>query len=141
MNLTTRGQINGNYLLKTPGMSEYMHEHYTVAHGLPLYLTNLLERFEQVKHRDKEDVTGIVYLDFPKAFDKVPHPRFFKELNCHGIGRKVLTGINTWLKDRKQGMDMRQVLRTEKAHQWNHKGSVLGSRLTFLRNRSKEVLT
>lgn len=56
---------------------------------------------------DKEDMINIVYLDFPKAFDKVPHPRFFKELNCHGIGRKVLTWINTWLKDRKQGMNIR----------------------------------
>lgn len=77
---------------------------------------------------DKEDVIGIVYLDFPKAFDKVPHPRFFKELNCHGTGRKVLTWINTWLKDRKQGMNMRvKFSRTEKAHQWNHKVSLLGS--------------
>lgn len=84
-----------------------MHNHYTVEHGLPLCLTNLLECFEQVKHMDKEDIIGIVYLDFPKAFDKVPHPRFFKELNCHGRGRKVLTWINTWMKDRKQGMNMR----------------------------------
>lgn len=56
---------------------------------------------------DKEDMIDIVYLDFPQAFDKVPYPRFFKELNCHGIGRKVLTWINTWLKDRKQGMNIR----------------------------------
>lgn len=109
-------------------MSGNTNKHYTVEHGIPLCLTNLLECFEQVKHMDKEDVIGIVYLDFPKAFDKVPHPRFFKELNCHGTGRKVLTWINTWLKDRKQGMNMRvKFSRTEKAHQWNHKVSLLGS--------------
>lgn len=56
---------------------------------------------------DKEGWIDTVYLDFPKAFDKVPHPRFFEELNCHEIGRKVLTWINTWLKDRKQGMNIK----------------------------------
>lgn len=83
-----------------------MHNHYTVERGLPSCLTNLLECFEQVNHVDKE-TTGMVCLDFPKEFNKVPHPRFFKELKCHGIGRKALTWINTWLKDRKQGMNMR----------------------------------
>lgn len=31
-----------------------MHNHYTVEHGLPLCLTNLVEHFEQVMHMDKE---------------------------------------------------------------------------------------
>lgn len=116
-------------------MSEYMHKHYTAEHGLPLCLTNLLECFEQVKHMDKEDIIGIVYLDFPKAFDKVPHSRFFKELNCHEIGRKSPHMDKHLAERQERGYEYEiQVLRTEKAHQENHKGSVLGSRLTEAKN-------
>ena len=35
----------------------------------------------------------IVYLDFAKAFDKVPHIRLFKQLEAHGITGPVLLWI------------------------------------------------
>uniref|UniRef100_A0A8C4XYG1 Reverse transcriptase domain-containing protein n=1 Tax=Gopherus evgoodei TaxID=1825980 RepID=A0A8C4XYG1_9SAUR len=44
----------------------------------------------------------MVYLDFQKAFDKVPHQRFLRKLSCHGIKGKVLSWIENWLKDREQ---------------------------------------
>lgn len=31
-----------------------------------------------------------IYLDFQNVFDKVPHPKAFKILSCHGIEGKVL---------------------------------------------------
>uniref|UniRef100_K7EZH3 Reverse transcriptase domain-containing protein n=1 Tax=Pelodiscus sinensis TaxID=13735 RepID=K7EZH3_PELSI len=66
-------------------------------------LTNLLEFFEGVnKHADKGDPVDIVYLDFQKAFDKVPHQRLLCKLHGHGIRGKVLSWIENWLKDRKQ---------------------------------------
>uniref|UniRef100_A0A452IGB1 Reverse transcriptase domain-containing protein n=1 Tax=Gopherus agassizii TaxID=38772 RepID=A0A452IGB1_9SAUR len=66
-------------------------------------LTNLLEFFEGVnKHVDKGDPVDIVYLDFQKAFDKVPHQRLLRKLSCHGIKGKVLSWIENWLKDREQ---------------------------------------
>ena len=58
-----------------------------------------------------EDVTSFVdkglpvdaiYLDFSKAFDKVPHKRLIKKLKVHGVGKKVLQWIQNWLTDRKQ---------------------------------------
>ncbi|CAM4564109.1 unnamed protein product [Caretta caretta] len=66
-------------------------------------LTNLLESFEGVnKHVDKEDPVGIVYLDFQKAFDKIPHQRLLHKLSCHWIRGKILSWIENWLKDREQ---------------------------------------
>ena len=32
----------------------------------------------------------VVYLDFQKAFDKVPHQRFLLKLKAHGIGNDVI---------------------------------------------------
>uniref|UniRef100_A0A8C3F3S5 Reverse transcriptase domain-containing protein n=1 Tax=Chrysemys picta bellii TaxID=8478 RepID=A0A8C3F3S5_CHRPI len=66
-------------------------------------LTNLLEFFEGVnKHVDKGDPVDIVYLDFQKAFDKVPHQTLLSKVSGHGIKGKVLSWIENWLKDREQ---------------------------------------
>ncbi|CAM4368574.1 unnamed protein product [Caretta caretta] len=54
------------------------------------------------KHVDKGDPVDIVYLDFQKAFDKVPHQRLLCKLSCHGIRRKILSWTENWLKDREQ---------------------------------------
>ena len=48
-------------------------------------LTNLLAYLENVtKHVDSGPV-GTLYLDFSKAFDKVPHRRLPMKLKAHGI--------------------------------------------------------
>ncbi|CAM5086896.1 unnamed protein product [Natator depressus] len=66
-------------------------------------LTNLLEFFEgDTKHVDKGDSLDTVYLDFQKAFDNVPHQRLLRKLSCHGVRGKILSWIETWLKDREQ---------------------------------------
>ncbi|CAM4653796.1 unnamed protein product [Lepidochelys kempii] len=65
-------------------------------------LINLLEFFEGVnKHVDKGDPVDIVYLDFQKAFNKVPHQRLLHKLSCHGIRGKILSWIENW-EDREQ---------------------------------------
>ena len=67
------------------------------------FLTNLLEFFEVVTSRvDRGEPVDIVYLDFQKAFDKVPHKRLVSKIKVHGIGGNVLTWIENWLADRKQ---------------------------------------
>ena len=70
-------------------------------------LTNLLEFFEDVTSRmDKGEPVDVVYLDFQKAFDKVPHKRLVCKIRAHGIGGRVLTWIENWLADRKQRVGM-----------------------------------
>ncbi|XP_059822785.1 uncharacterized protein LOC132392642 [Hypanus sabinus] len=66
-------------------------------------LTNLLECFEDVTMKmDKGEPVDVVYLDFQKAFDKVPHRRLGGKIRAHCIGGRVLTWIENWLADRKQ---------------------------------------
>ena len=42
----------------------------------------------------------IIYLDFQKAFDKVPHQRLVLKLKAHGIGDSITDWIEQWLTDR-----------------------------------------
>ena len=44
----------------------------------------------------------VVYLDFQKAFDKVPHQRLILKLKAHGIGNDIIYWIETWLTHRRQ---------------------------------------
>ena len=55
-------------------------------------LTNLLDFMEEVtKKLDNGESVDLVYLDFAKAFDKVPYVRLIKKLQAHGIcGRTLL---------------------------------------------------
>ena len=44
----------------------------------------------------------VIYLDFKKAFDKVPHQRLILKLKQHGMGNSIINWIEQWLTDRKQ---------------------------------------
>ena len=44
----------------------------------------------------------IIYLDFSKAFDKVPKERLLLKLIEHSIEGKIHAGIRDWLTGRKQ---------------------------------------
>ena len=44
----------------------------------------------------------IIYLDFQKAFDKVPHQRLILKLKSHGMGNSIINWIEQWLTDRRQ---------------------------------------
>ena len=44
-----------------------------------------------------EKPVDIVYLDFQKAFDKVPHQRLLLKLKARGIGSDVINWIEKWL--------------------------------------------
>ena len=58
------------------------------------YLTNLLEYLETLsKLIDEGHAVDVVYLDFAKAFDKVPYAHLSAVLSSHGIGRDVLGWI------------------------------------------------
>jgi hypothetical protein len=64
---------------------------------------NLLDFFERVtKDLDEGRNVDVVYLDFSKAFDKVPHKRLIKKLKAHGIEGELSKWIENWLGDRRQ---------------------------------------
>ena len=44
----------------------------------------------------------VIFLDFAKAFDKVPHERLLRKMEAYGIGGEVLTWVREWLRNRKQ---------------------------------------
>ena len=65
--------------------------------------TNLLEFLERcTRILDEGDPLDIVYLDFAKAFDKVPHKRLLNKMESMGIGGDILKWTENWLKDRRQ---------------------------------------
>ena len=66
-------------------------------------LTNLLCFFEEItKWVDEGSPVDVIYLDFKKAFDKVPHQRLILKLKSHGMGNSIINWIEQWLTYRKQ---------------------------------------
>ena len=66
-------------------------------------LTNLLCFFEEItKWVDDGSPVDVIYLDFQKAFDKVPHQRLILKLKSHGMENSIITWIEQWLTDRRQ---------------------------------------
>ena len=62
-------------------------------------LTNMLCFLEEItKWIDEGSPVDIIYLDFQKAFDKVPHPRVLIKLKAHDIGDSITDWIEQWLR-------------------------------------------
>ena len=65
--------------------------------------TNLIEYLDTLtKLVDEGYCVDVIYLDFAKAFDKVPHRRLLLKLEAHGVSGKVLQWIQSWLTARLQ---------------------------------------
>ena len=60
---------------------------------------------EITKWLDEGSPVDIIYLDFQKAFYKVPHQRLLLKLKAHGIRDGISDWIEQWLTDRRQRVD------------------------------------
>src|SRR3989442_12847623 len=66
-------------------------------------LSNLLiSQYHIMKLRDKKVAMDIIYLDFQKAFDKVPYVNLMKKVRSLGIGGKLGDWVKNWLRNRQQ---------------------------------------
>ena len=66
-------------------------------------ITNLLNFYNYVFCEcDRSSAVDVVFLNFQKAFDKVPHRRLMKKVRALGIVDNVATWIESWLSGRRQ---------------------------------------
>ena len=91
-------------------------------------VTQLLEFLEDITQSiDNGDEVDVIYLDFCKAFDKVPHRKLLQKLYAYGIRGKVHAWVKEFLSGREQ-----QVIVNGSQSTWKNitsgipQGSVLG---------------
>ena len=54
------------------------------------------------KYIDQGHSVEVIYLEFAKAFDKVPHARLSFVLQAHGVAGEAVKWINNWLEEGQQ---------------------------------------
>ena len=65
-----------------------------------LQLLNVLDQWTEAL--DNNETIDAIYMDFMKAFDKVPHKRLIHKLRSYGISEQSCTWVESFLSQRKQ---------------------------------------
>ena len=106
-------------------------------------MTNLLETLEDITScLDNREGVDIVFLDYRKAFDSVPHKRLVHKIARYGFGEVFTRWINNFLSDRTQSVSIRGEFSEPKVVLSGvPQGSVLGPLLFILYvNEIPEIL-
>ena len=88
---------------------------------------------EITKWEDDGSPVDVIYLDFHKVLDKVPHQRLLLKLKANDIRNDVINWIEKWLTHRRQ-----RVIVDGEISNWNYvlsgvpQGSVLGPILVLI---------
>ena len=59
---------------------------------------------------DTGTALDVIYLDFKKAFDSVPHKRLLSKLDAYGIGGPIKEWIKSFLMNRKQRVTVNGIM-------------------------------
>ena len=92
-------------------------------------ITNLLETVDLATETiNQKRALDIIYLDFAKAFDTVPHKRLLHKLECYSFDKGIISWIQAFLLNRKQRVILGGIV-----SEWvNVESGVLGSVLFIL---------
>ncbi|KAF2343749.1 Reverse transcriptase domain, partial [Trinorchestia longiramus] len=79
---------------------EYLRDFLVLPYKRKLqYITSSIDKDQSL---DRTKAVDLVYLDFQKAFDKVPHERLVAKVEAHGIRGNYSRWIRNWLTGRTQ---------------------------------------
>ena len=65
-----------------------------------LQLLTVLDKWTEIL--DQGGIIDVIYMDFMKAFDKVPHRRLIEKIKSYGIGNHITNWIQSFLDGRRQ---------------------------------------
>ena len=74
-------------------------------HSTQRILIRLLEEWRELFDHNK--VFGTIFLDFSKAFDRIPYRILIAKLNGYGFDKNTLTLLFSYLKNRKQSVGIK----------------------------------
>ena len=90
-----------------------------------LQLIKVIDLWTEMLENDNE--IDIIYMDFKKAFDTVPHHRLLKKIQSYGIAGNIYQWIKSFLTHRKQRVSIKGTFSTwEETTSGIPQGSVLG---------------
>ena len=70
--------------------------------GRSTTLQLLLVTEEWTEILDKRGAINTIYMDFIKAFDKVPHQRLITKLESYGLSNQIIKWVDNFLNERNQ---------------------------------------